>query len=184
MDPGSAGLAVNYAASVEEAGGGSGIGPRRMWEVITGGGDHHAEITVDQSRMQATLDELDNGIGTAPVEGAVVFRDGRAVPVLGRQGTVVARGATQELLERRFLHGGSQKIPTETREPQVTEDEVRRALEEFGEPAMSGPVTLVLGGEQVVAPPRLFGKGLSMEAEDGELVPRVDGELLLEALEP
>ena len=49
---------------------------------------------------------------------------------------------------------------------------------------MSAPVTLVLGGQEVVAPPRLFGKGLSMEAEDGELEPRVDGELLLEALDP
>ena len=56
--------------------------------------------------------------------------------------------------------------------------------EDFGEPAMSAPVTLVLAGQRVVAPPRLFGKGLSVEAKDGELVPRVDGEVLLEALDP
>jgi vancomycin resistance protein YoaR len=184
VDPASAGLAVDYPASIEEAGGGSGIGLRRMWTVITGGGDHPAEITVDQSRMQVTLDDLDDGIGTAPVEGGVTFRDGRAVAVLSRPGTVVARGATQKILERRFLHGGSQKIPTETRDPQVNDDAVQRALAEFGKPAMSGPVTLVLGGHQVTAPPRLFGQGLSMVAEDGELVPRVDGELLLEALDP
>ena len=65
----------------------------------------------------------------------------------------------------------------EIREPEVSEDAVERALEEFGRPAMSGPVTLVLGGQRVIAPPRLFGKGLSMEAVDGELEPRVDGEV-------
>ncbi|MET0999715.1 MAG: VanW family protein [Marmoricola sp.] len=184
IDPAAAGLAVDYAASIEEAGGGSGAGLRRMWAVVTGGGDHRAEVTVDQDRMQATLDDLDDGIGTAPVNGGVAFIDGKAVAVLSRPGTVVARGETQEILERRFLRGGSEKIPTETRQPQVSNDAVQKALVEFGRPAMSGPVTLVLGGQRVTAPPRLFGKGLSMVAEDGELVPRVDGELLLEALDP
>ena len=53
-----------------------GFGPRRIWALVTGGGDHHAEVAVDQSRMQATLDELGSGIGRRPVEGTVVFRDG------------------------------------------------------------------------------------------------------------
>jgi vancomycin resistance protein YoaR len=184
IDPEKAGLSVDYGASIEEAGGGSGFGLGRMWEVITGGSDHHAEISVDQSRLQPTLDELDRGIGTAPVEGTISFRDGRAVPVLSRPGIVVARGQAQRILESRFLHGGSQKIPTETREPTVSDDAVRRALVEFGRPAMSAPVTLVLAGQQVVAPPRLFAAGLTMVVEDGELVPRVDGELVLEALAP
>ena len=184
IDPEAAGLAVDYRASVEEAGGGSGFGPRRMWEVMTGGSDHHAEITVDQSKMQAVLDELDAGIETQPVEGTITFRDGRAVPVASKEGVVVERGAAQAILERRFLHGGSQKIPTEARQPEISDEAVSRAMDEFARPAMSAPVTLVLGGQEVVAPPRLFGEGLSMEAEDGELEPRVDGELLLEALDP
>ena len=184
VDPGSAGLAVDYRASIAEAMGGSGVGARHMWELLAGGGDHHAVVNVDQNRMQATLDDLNNRIGPAPVDGAVTFRDGRAVPRFSRPGTVVARGATQTILERRFLHGGSQKIPTESRPPQVSDDAVRRALAEFGQPAMSGPVTLVLGGQQVVAPPRLFAKGLSMVAEEGALVPQVDGEDVLEALAP
>ena len=53
IDPAAAGPGRGLPASVEEAGGGSGFGPRRMWEVMTGGSDHHAEITVDQSKMQA-----------------------------------------------------------------------------------------------------------------------------------
>ncbi len=184
IDPAGAGLAVDYSASVEEAGGGSGFGLPRMWQLIVGGSDHHAELTVDQSLMQATLDDLSDGITSPPVEGDVVFRDGRAVPVLAKPGLVVERSATQAVLERRFLHGGSQKIPTETRDPEITEAAVQTAMAEFGTPAMSGPVTLVLGKRKVVAPPKLFGEGLSMEPEDGRLVPRVDGELILEALEP
>ncbi|MET0839023.1 MAG: hypothetical protein ABWY19_09605, partial [Marmoricola sp.] len=160
--PAKAGLSVDHDASVEAASGGSRLDPRRAWALITGGGDQHAELSVDQPRMQATLDDLGRGIETRPVEGAVVFRDGKAVAVKGRPGTVVARGPAQELLERRFLHSGSQKVPTENREPEISDAAVQRAMKEFAEPAMSGPVTLVLAGQRVVAPPRLFGKGLSM----------------------
>lgn len=184
VDPQEAGLAVDYRASVLAAGGGTGFGPRRVWEVISGGGDHRAEVTVDQSRMQATLDHLGSGIDQRPVEGTVLFDEGRAVPVYGRPGRVVSRSATQRFLERRFLHGGSRKLATEVRAPVVTDGAVRRALRDFGRPAMSGPVTLVLGGHRVVAPPRLFGRGLSMRAVDETLVPQVDGEVLLEALTP
>ena len=184
VDPHRAGLSIDYAGSIREAGGGSGFGFARMWQVVSGGGDHHAEVAVDQQAMQAALDDLSSGIGKRPVEGDVVFQDGRAVPVHGSAGLVVARGRTQDLLERRFLHGGSQKLPTEVRQPEVSDQEVRQALEEFGRPAMSGPVTLVLGGRTIVAPPRLFGKALSMETDDGALRPSVDGEVMLEALRP
>jgi vancomycin resistance protein YoaR len=184
VDPRKAGLSIDYPASIREAGGGSGSGLPRMWDVVTGGGDHHAEVAVDQSEMQATLDDLSSGIGQRPREGGISFKDGRAVPVYGEPGRVVSRTATQNLLERRFLHGGSQKLPTEVQQPGITDDEVRRALADFGRPAMSGPVTFVLAGQKVVAPPRLFAAGLSMEDVDGELRPRVDGELMLEGLQP
>ena len=184
IDPAAAGLAVDYRASIEEAGGGSGFGPRRMWEVITGGSDHHAEVTVDQSKMQAVLDELDAGIGRRRSRARSPSATGARFRCTSRRASSLSAVPTQAILERRFLHGGSQKIPTEARQPEVSDEAVRRAMTEFGTPAMSAPVTLVLGGQQVVAPPRLFGEGLSMEAEDGELVPRVDGELMLEALEP
>ena len=184
IDPAGAGLSIDYPASVAEAGGGAGLGLRRMWEVISGGGDHRAAVYVDQDKMQASLEGLTKAIGQPPVEGTVAFRDGTAVAVPSRPGLVVSRGSTQTLLERHFLRGGSQKVPTETREPTIAAPAVDRALSEFGRPAMSGPVTLVLGGQKVVAPPRLFGQGLSMVPSDGRLVPQVDGTRLLEALAP
>ncbi len=184
VDPREAGLSIDYAASVRAAGGGSGFGPTRLWEVLTGGGDHHVEVSVDQSKMQSTLDELGSGLQNRPLEGSISFDGGKAVAVQGQPGEVVDRSKAQEILEQRFLHGGSQKLPTLTRQPEISEEIVREAMAEFAEPAMSGPVTLELGGQRVVAPPKLFSAGLSMVAEEGELEPRVDGELMLEALQP
>ncbi|MEO5651364.1 MAG: VanW family protein [Marmoricola sp.] len=184
IDPAAAGLSVDYEDSVANAGGGASLSLRRIWAVVTGGGDTRAQTDVDQSRMQTTLDDLDKAIGQQPVEGTVEFRKGKAVAVRSEPGVVVQRSATQTLLQQQFLREGSRKVPTEVEQPYVTDEEVTRALEEFGKPAMSGPVTLVLGGQEVVAPPRLFGRGLSMIPNDGALVPRVDGQAIITALEP
>ena len=184
IDPAAAGLSVDYAASVTHAGGGSSPAPSRMWSLVTGGGERSAQVEVDQSRMQAALDSLNKALGQQPVEGTVRFRDGKAVAVRSQKGVVVQRSATQALLERQFLGTGSRKVPTEVQEPYVSDEAVARAMESFGKPAMSGPVTLVLGGQKLIAPPKLFGRGLSMVPNEGELVPRVDGEALIAALEP
>jgi vancomycin resistance protein YoaR len=92
--------------------------------MATGGSDHHAELTVDQSKMQAVLDKADAGIKTPPVEGTIVFRDGRALPVASKEGVVVEPGAAQAVRECRFLHGGSQKIPTAARQPEISDREI------------------------------------------------------------
>ena len=184
VEPSAAGLAVDRAASVQRAMGGDRFSVGRTLAVLTGGGDHDAVVVVKRSRMEAALDRLDASLGTRPVEGTVAFRDGKAVPVLSQPGTVVNRSAARAMIERRFLHQGTQKVPTRIEDPEISDAEVQRALAEFGTPAMSGPVTLVLGGQRVKAPPRLFGQALRMVDEDGRLVPEVDGPGMVEALAP
>jgi vancomycin resistance protein YoaR len=184
VDPASAGLAIDYPASVTAAGGGSGWSLDRLWEVASGGGDHRAVVTVDEQKMQTALDALAQGIGTPPVDGTVVFRGGRAVGVPGRPGLVMDRSEARAMLVQRFLHQGSQKLPTTVSAPVVTADEVNRVVGAFGEPAMSGPVTVVVAGHRVVAAPTLFGRALSMRVQDGHLVPQVDGDVLMQALTP
>jgi vancomycin resistance protein YoaR len=184
VDPAQAGLDIDYQASLTAAGGGHGWSPQRLWDVVTGSGDHDAVVTVDERRMQAALDSLGAGISQPPVDGSIAFHDGQALGVAGRPGLVIDRSGARALLMSRFLHAGSQKLPVRTQQPVVTADEVNRTLGTFGRPAMSGPVTIVLGGQRIVAPPRLFGRALSVSVQDGHLVPQVDAGVLMEALAP
>ena len=184
VDPAQAGLDIDYEASVVAAGGGHGWSPQRLWDVVTGGGNHDAVVTVDEQKMQTALDALGQGIPQPPGDGSIAFHDGRAVGVAGRPGLVIDRSGARALLVARYLHAGSQKLPMRTQQPVVTADEVNHTLGTFGRPAMSGPVTLVLGGQRIVAPPRLFGRALSVRVQDGHLVPQVDAGVLMQALAP
>ena len=51
VDPEQAGLAVDYAASVEAAGGEESWEPGRLWDYYTGGDDLDAVVTVDETAM-------------------------------------------------------------------------------------------------------------------------------------
>ena len=112
VDPASAGVSIDYPASVVAAGGGTGWSLQRLWQVASGGGNHRAVVTVDEQKMQTALDALAQGIAKPPVDGTVAFRDGRPLVVPGRPGLVVDRSAARALLVQRFLHQGSQKLPT------------------------------------------------------------------------
>ncbi len=59
VDPTVAGLTVDYAASVEAAGGGRSWAPDRLWDYFTGGEDLDPVVTVDDAAMTAAVDELD-----------------------------------------------------------------------------------------------------------------------------
>lgn len=178
------GLTVDYAGSVREAGGGSSLRPGHIWAALVGGGDHTAVLKVDDALLDEAMDDLSRQVGRGPVEGTVEFRDGKAVPVDSKAGVVVVRGAAEALLKRQFLHGGSAKLPVRTQDASITDEAVKTALAEFGEPAMSGPVILEIEGQKVSAPPKLFGQGLSMVPSDGRLVPAVDGPKIVKALAP
>jgi vancomycin resistance protein YoaR len=67
-------------------------------------------------------------------------------------------------------------------EPEVSEKNVRAAMDEFANPAMSAPVILVLDNEDVVVRPEAFSSALSMKPVDGKLEPRVDQKKLTAAI--
>ena len=58
--------------------------------------------------------------------------------------------------------------------PEIDEGDVRRAVEEVADPALSAPVTLRFGDAELPLPPARVARVLSLEPQAGELVPVVD----------
>lgn len=188
LRPARAGLAVDYAASVEQAGGGRSWNPGRMWDYFTGGDDFEPVLDVDEAALGAAIDRFAKKVDEQPVEGGIAFTRGTARMSLPEPGQQVDRDAAADAVVSAFPGDGASdgavqlavtEVPAE-----VSEAEVRAAMDEFANPAMSAPVTLVLGEERVVVRPQAYSRALSMEAEDGSLVPQVDPEQLMRAIRP
>lgn len=186
--PTDAGLAVDYEASVEQAGGGRSWSPGRMWNYFTGGDDLAPVAEVDDEELAGAVEKVAAKIDEQPVEGGIAFQDGTAEMKLPETGQRLDREAASEAVVEAFLAGGPSEgvvqLPVDDVPPEVSEDEVRTTMEEFANPAMSAPVTLVLGEDEVVVRPEAYGRALSMEAEEGELVPRVHKKKLMAAIRP
>ena len=183
--PAKAGLDVDIRASVEQVGGGRSWHPARIWDSLTGGDDYPAVTSVDRAALGEAVDAFAEEVDVPAREGAVRFKDAIAVPRQPRSGEVVDRQAAVDAVLRAYLSdGGPVALPTTVQEPEITRDEVSRAMDEFANPAVSGPVTIELADERIVLRPEDFVPALSMRAQDGTLVPQLDGKRLLAGIEP
>lgn len=175
IEPADIGLAVDYEASLDAAGAESSWSPGRQWDYFTGGDDVDAVVTLDEDRFEERLTRAAQGLGTPPKDGRVTFTaDGveTSAPVPGE---AIDAGAAREAITDAFLAGeDAVDLAVTTAEPDIDAEDVAQAVEEFAEPAMSAPVTLVFGDNEVRLAPKRFATVLSMKAEDGELVPVVD----------
>ena len=170
----SAGLSVDYRASVDEAGAERSWSPGRLWDYYTGGGELDPVVSVDESTLGATLDRIDEEHGTPAKEGDVRFVGGAARPVFGEDGEEVDRDAAESALRAAYVDEGTAELELVTAEPEISRDDVQDALNDFANPAVSGPVVLVFDKTRVKLRPVDYSPALGMKAEDGALVPDLD----------
>jgi vancomycin resistance protein YoaR len=178
-----AGLDVDYEASVAEAGGEESWDPVRLWNYFTGGDDLEAEVTVDDAALGALVTRLDAEHGRTPREGALAFEGASIDETTPRTGRALDPAATGEALAGAWLDGSTAELILVEQEPEIDAGDLAEARSSFANAAVSGPVTLTFEQSTVRLQPADYTAALSMEAVDGELVPRLDDKALGTVLE-
>ena len=176
VDPAAAGLSVDYEASVAEAGGERSWDPVRLWNYFTGGDRFEAEVEVDEATYNAWLDTMDQRHGTVPADGAVAFEGARIVRTDAVEGASFDPADTLAELQEAYL---AEKRRTAELEltgvtPDIDAGDVQEAVNGFASPAVAAPVSLSFEGSAVKIFPADYAPALSMAAEGGELVPKLD----------
>ncbi|WP_299052281.1 VanW family protein [uncultured Nocardioides sp.] len=183
LTPDQLGLAVDYEASVDEVGGSRSLSPARLWDYYTGGADVDAVLTVDDDALDEQVAALDEQYGRPATEGGLAFADGEVQVTEAEEGRALEADVTREALMAAYLDTEPvAELALAPVVPDVDAGDVAQAREEFADPAVSAPVTLVVGDAEVVIEPTDYDF-LSMAAQDGELVPQVDGEALSDRLD-
>lgn len=185
LDAATSGFSIDYDATLREVGAARNRwSPRDVWNFYTHGGDHDAVIRVDKLRFEQSMLSLTKEIGHAAVEGTIDFAHGRARPVYGRTGLAIDETAAIKLVRSLIFADHPGELPMAVRRPYVSATAVRAAMKSFGRPAMSGPITVVIGGHRFAISPARFGRALKMVPSNGKLVPLVDGDYLHRVLAP
>jgi vancomycin resistance protein YoaR len=182
--PAELGLGIDYVASVQAAGAGRSWEPERLWNYYTGGQHLQAVVTVSQITMDDYLASLAQRTGAVGVDGAVRFFGQRIVVRNPRTGRSIDAAQARQAIVSAFLSDDpTARIDAVPTQPDIDEADVREAVRSFANPALAGPVTLVLGDVRVTLQPRNFAATLSMQPRDGRLVPHVDRRRLLDLVD-
>jgi vancomycin resistance protein YoaR len=184
IDPRAAGLSVDWAATIRQAGS-QPLNPitrvrsfftRREVGVVT---------NADADALDSALQQLVPIVSRPPAEGTVRFDGVTPVPVLPVDGQELDLVAAREVLERDWTNGTPVRLPVRVLEPTTTEDDVTEAVTDVATPAVSGPVAVE--GEKVTGSigPEVIAKALSFRADpDQGLVPELDKAVVQEAIDP
>ncbi|MDT0342508.1 peptidoglycan binding domain-containing protein [Streptomyces litchfieldiae] len=191
LKPSVAGLSVDTEATVQAVSG-QDYSPVAVFGSLLGAErTENAEFAVDREKLTVALQDIADQAGSGPVEGTVVFENGEAIGRLGEPGTAVDLQAAADAVESAFRERAATgrnpaiELPMTNQEPTVGEAQVQQALQEFGEPAMSGWVW-VMAGENYALPlsEQTLSNVLSMAPSDeGNLQPVIDTEALEVELE-
>jgi vancomycin resistance protein YoaR len=180
VSPTEAGLSLDYAASIELAGGGRSLDPRHIWRVLTGGTQTEAVVTTDQAALDASVAALAKTVDREPKDAKLSFDGDEVVQTKGKDGVALNVDDASSTIESAYLSsGGPVELPAEVTEPEITTAEVAALATSYAKPAVSGPVTLKAGAAgsfQVTA--AMIGDSITFVAADGTLKPQLDADKL------
>ncbi|MGX1267201.1 VanW family protein [Streptomyces phaeoluteigriseus] len=178
IDPRQAGLTFDIQKTLDRAASTGADPVSVIGGLFRSGGDLEPVVRIDGDKARAAVGKLAEALDEEAREGAVSFTEGRVAQIAPRTGYALDLDAAIGALRAPFLRGAADSVtvlPARETKPRVTTEEVRRAVREFAQPAMSAPVTLTVGDKRCTITPAVLGKYLTMRPDDaGRLTPELD----------
>jgi vancomycin resistance protein YoaR len=174
--PSTAGLTVDVGATIDKTGAGRSLNPARIWTVLTGGSAIEPVVAADEHKLKATAARLSKQVGQAPTEGSITFENAKATQHPPAEGIRLDTEVAAEAIKEAFPAGGDPTpLEISKSEPKVNAEALAKAMKEYAEPAMSGPVKLTVGDNGVLLRPEQIAPALSLTVNsDGSYTPKLD----------
>ncbi|GAA2158550.1 VanW family protein [Pedococcus bigeumensis] len=182
LDPRTAGLAIDYAGTVDGLSGFS-LHPADVWNNLSGGSAERLETSVDRDKLRAALRAVEATLDTEVVQGSVTFPAGKVKVVQPVEGSTLSVEKTADEVAARWPSTTPVTPQVDRVAPAVSAQEVDRAVAEFAAPAVSAPVTVKVGAKSFAVAPAAFAPALAMKPDSaGNLAPSIDNAKLVAAV--
>jgi vancomycin resistance protein YoaR len=175
VKPADAGLSLDVDATIAAAGAGRSLNPARMWQVLTGGDAVKPVLKTDQEKLKPAADRLAKQVNRPATEGSITFVNAKAVQHEPTEGLALDTDQAAETLVAGYPSDGNPvDLPVSVSKPQAGTDAIGKAMKEYAEPAMSGPIRLTVGDKGVNLQPAELAPALKLVAKDGSFTPSLD----------
>ncbi|MFI0202385.1 MULTISPECIES: VanW family protein [Streptomyces] len=182
-DPAALGLSLDTDATLDSAVR-TGYGPVTVIGSLFTSADRDVApvIRMNEQTARAAVDRLGKATEQQVRDGVIGFEKGAAKAVAPLTGVSLVEDKALDTLRDAYLRPAADPVvlPVKRTEPRVDAQETERAMRQFAQPAMSGPVNLTVAGKNLSIPPAVLGEHLKMRADaQGRLVPDLDSKGLL-----
>jgi vancomycin resistance protein YoaR len=175
VKPADAGLSLDLDATIAAAGAGRSLNPVRMWHVLTGGAAVKPVVKSDQEKLKSAVVRLAKQVNRPATDGSITFVDAKAVQHEPAEGLALNNDqAAGTVLAGYPSDGKPVDLPVSTSKPRAGTDAIDKAMKEYAEPAMSGPIRLTVGAKGVNLQPAELAPALKLVAKDGSFTPSLD----------
>ncbi|MEU4495620.1 VanW family protein [Streptomyces sp. NPDC023998] len=182
-DPGALGLSFDTAATADHAASAGSDPVSAIGRLFASdGGDVEPVIRMDERKSRAESDRIAVATKRQVRDGAIAFEQGRAKAVAPVTGVALITDKAQDTIRDGYLRTTKAPVvmPVRQTQPRIGPHETERAMKEFAQPAMSGPVTLTLAEKRISIGPSALGRHLTMKPDSrNRLVPALDSKGLL-----
>lgn len=175
LDLKTAGLTMDAEATVDDLVGFS-LSPVALWRQLAGGGDRPLLPRPDQAKLESALGEIATAVAKPATNASIEYVNGVPVLTPAATGTELKPAAAAGVIRTSWLVGtGPLALPTDVKQPEITQQEGQDALEKLARPAVSAPLTVRVGDRSVSVPAAKLAQTLTLKPKDGTLALAVDG---------
>jgi vancomycin resistance protein YoaR len=181
LDPDSAGLTVDVAATLKQLEG-------NKWNPVVQFTKHFGKIqiqpmvAIDSQKLDSALVGISLSSETAPVEPGVSFHNGSPVVTAGKDGLVINKVAAQLALRAHFARfDGPLTLPTSAVSPTVSDAQAKSYVAKYAS-VIGSPLTVNIGKQSVTFDQATLYSATTLRVVEGKLEPSVDGAVLLAAV--
>ena len=180
VQPAEAGLSVDYAASVDAAGGGRSLDPRQILKVLTGGSATSAVVLIDEAKLSAAVQDLAAGSDQPPADASLAYKKTKIRQTAAQPGVTLQTETAATVLEDSYLvNSGAIPLPADVVPPEITDEEADLIVENFAEPAISAPIKVKAGGAgSFKITPEMIAGSITFAPKNGTLEPVLDADKL------
>lgn len=180
VDPRQAGLSVDAPASIAGGATAHSWNAVDLWNHYTDGSDLQPVVRLDDAKLAKVAQQIDASAGVTPRNGTVRFLGGSVAVTSAVPGRAVDLTQLGAALRSAYLSSGTRTVAVGLHEvqPAIDDDDVQTSVNDFANPAMTGPVTLVFGKATVVLKPQQYARAIRLVPDAGALKPVVDTAVL------
>ncbi|SEP53528.1 VanW family protein [Amycolatopsis saalfeldensis] len=169
--PASAGVRIDYAATVAQAGTQSAT-PWALLGSLFGSREFGVVSSGDEQAIARVVTGLRPAVEQALVEGDVRFDGLTPVPIQPQAGRQLDEAAAKNALVSAWAGRDRIELPIRTLQPKASPESVQRAIDQVAMPAVSAPATVQGDGRDTTLSPARIAAALTFRpGDDGTLVP-------------